>query len=145
MLMALGQFVFGMHTLAYQELQRQTSWRHASNSRVGARPARQFLGPGDETIRLSGTLSHELMGNAVSLDQLREMGDSGMAWPLVAGTGEVFGAWVIESVNETGSYFLPNGTPRRIEFDMQLARVDDDKGGASIGVDETGSFIRAAP
>ena len=44
MMLALGMFVFSLSTAAYQELQRQTNWRHASNSRLGAVPARQFLG-----------------------------------------------------------------------------------------------------
>ena len=39
MMMALGFFVFSLHTAAYQELQRQLAWRHASVPRVGDRPA----------------------------------------------------------------------------------------------------------
>ena len=31
MMMTLGMFVFGLPTLAYQELQRTTEWRHASS------------------------------------------------------------------------------------------------------------------
>jgi len=38
MMMALGMFVFSLRTAAYQELQRQTDWRHASNNRIGAAP-----------------------------------------------------------------------------------------------------------
>ena len=37
MMMSLGMFVFGLTTLAYQDMQRQTSWRHPGNSRVGTR------------------------------------------------------------------------------------------------------------
>ena len=40
MMMALGMFVFSLETLAYQELQRQTDWRHPSSPRVGVQPAR---------------------------------------------------------------------------------------------------------
>ena len=40
MMAALGQFTFALNTLAFQELRRSTSWRHPSNARVGARPAR---------------------------------------------------------------------------------------------------------
>ena len=61
MMMALGMFVFSLPTLAYQDLQRQTSWRHPSSSRVGSRPARQFTGAGDDTITLSGLLLPELL------------------------------------------------------------------------------------
>ena len=119
MMMAFGQFVFSLHTLAYQELQRSTAWRHPSNSRIGARPARQYLGPGDDTITLQGVLAPEFTGSKVSLDQIREMGAVGSAWPLVDGQ------FVIESLSETSTIFLDNGAARRIEFQIQLARVDD--------------------
>lgn len=125
MMMAFGQFVFSLHTLAYQELQRSTAWRHPSNSRIGARPARQYLGPGDDTITLQGVLAPEFTGSKVSLDQIREMGAVGSAWPLVDGNGIVHGQFVIESLSETSTIFLDNGAARRIEFQIQLARVDD--------------------
>lgn len=127
MMMSLGQFVFSLTTLAYQDLQRQTSWRHAANSRVGARPARQFLGPGDDTITLSGLVALELTRNTASLDEIRTMADTGKAWPLVDGAGYVYGQWVIEGLTTTNTLFLPNGMPRRVEFQLTLTRVDDDR------------------
>jgi uncharacterized protein len=143
MMMGFGQFVFSLPTLAYQDLQRQSAWRHPSNSRVGARPARQFLGPGEDTINFSGIVAPEFAGDVASLDQLREMADAGRAWPLVSGVGEVLGAFVIESLNETRTIFMDDGSARRIEFQLQLARVDEDEG-TELGVDEA-STGDAAP
>ncbi|TBU78175.1 phage tail protein [Phytopseudomonas daroniae] len=125
MMMSLGMFVFSLHTLAYQEFQRQTNWRHGSTSRIGTNPARQYLGRGDDTITLPGTLLPELAGTPISLDVIRQMADTGKAWPLVEGTGRIYGLWVIESVSETKSYFFSNGAARRIEFSLVLKRVDD--------------------
>lgn len=125
MMMALGLFVFGMHTVAYQELQRQTDWRHPSTSRVGTNPARQFLGRGDDTITLPGVLVSGLAGTQISLDTLRTMADTGKAWPLIEGTGRIYGIYVIESISETRSYFFKDGAARRIEFNLTLQRVDD--------------------
>ena len=48
MLMALGMFVFETRSVPYQQLQRNSAWRHAAQSRVGARPAYQYLGPGSD-------------------------------------------------------------------------------------------------
>ena len=111
MMMALGQFVFGMDTLAFQDLDRQAAWRHAANSRVGDRPARQYIGPGDETITLSGTLAPEFRGSSQSLVQLRAMADDGNAYALVDGAGGVYGAFVIEGVTDreyyTNSFHIP--------------------------------------
>lgn len=124
--MAYGQFPFGMNTLAYSQLERDTSWRHPTNSVVGARPRAQFLGPEADTITLSGLLVPEFAGRAMSLDELRAMGDAGGAWPLVSGIGTVFGQFVLLRVREGQSIFLPEGVARRIEFTIELHRVDDD-------------------
>lgn len=125
MMMALGMFVFGLPTLAYQELQRQTEWRHPSSSRVGTNPARQFAGRGDDTLTLPGILLPELAGSLLSLDALREMANTGKAYPMVEGSGRILGLWVIERLSETRTLFFPDGTPRRIEFSLGLTRVDD--------------------
>ena len=143
MLMAFGQFVFSLDTLAFQELKRSNTWRHPSTSRVGARAARQYLGVGDDTVSLSGWVSPELCGTYASVAELRAMGDSGQAFAMVSGTGEVFGQYVIESLNETGTLHYPDGTPRRIAFDLQLTRVDDDAGGKQVDVDESGRYVAA--
>lgn len=127
MMLALGMFVFSLSTLAYQELQRQTEWRHPSNSRVGAAPARQFVGRGDDIITLPGILFPELAGTTLSLDALRLMANTGKAWPMIEGSGRIYGLWVIESLSETKTVFFRDGTPRRIEFTLTLKRIDDDQ------------------
>lgn len=128
MMMALGLFVFGLRTVPYQQLQRQLQWRHPSNSRVGARPARQFVGRGDEIITLSGVLFPELTGGKISLGALEAMADTGRAWPLIEGTGIPYGLFVIEDQSATLTEFFPDGAARKIEFSLKLARVDDNPG-----------------
>lgn len=126
MLMSLDQFVFSLSTLAYSELQRQTAWKHRTSSRVGARDARQFVGPGDDAISLQGILAPELTGTLASLDELRAMADAGDAYVMVDGAGKVYGVYVIESINENQSFPNQDGTPRRVEFTIALMRVDDE-------------------
>lgn len=126
MYMSLDQFVFSLDTVSFHELQRRTSWRHPSTPRVGARPQRQFLGEGDDTITLNGLVAPGQFGKLESLDELRTMADEGDAYVLVDGTGRVYGAFVIEGMNEGQTLHNPDGTPRRVEFSIELARVDDD-------------------
>ena len=125
-MLCLGQFVFALNSAPYQSLQHDQGWRHPSNSRVGARPARQFIGPDDETITLQGVLLPEITGGQQSLDKLEEMASTGDAWVLVDGNGVLYGLWVIEKLSQTKTVFFQDGTPRRIEFSLGLARVDDD-------------------
>jgi len=141
MLMALGQFIFSLDTLAFQELKRSNSWRHPSTSRVGARPARQFVGVGDETFALNGWIAPGQIGEYTSLAELRAMGDSGQAFALVSGNGEVFGQYAIERLEETGTLHDRWGNPMRVSFDIQLVRTDDDAGGQQVHVNEQGQFV----
>ena len=125
MMMTLGFFVFSLHTAAYQELQRQLAWRHASVPRVGDRPASQYIGPDDETIILNGALLPELAGERISMDVLQAMADTGDAWPLIEGTGRIYGLYVIESLQTTNTLFFQDGAARRIDFALSLKRVAD--------------------
>ncbi|WP_447045325.1 phage tail protein [Vreelandella sp. H-I2] len=125
MMMSYGMFVFGLNTAAYQELQRQTTWRHASQSRVNARPTHQFLGPGDDTINLTGQLLPMFTGGQQNLDMLRALADQGRAWPLIEGTGTYYGMFAIESLQERKSEFFRDGAAKQIEFDLKLTRIDE--------------------
>ena len=123
-MLALGQFVFGLDSLAFQELQRRTDWRHAGTERFGAAPAFQFLGPGADTISLPGILVPEFAGKNASLRELRDMADTGDAYPLVEFEGRVMGQFVIRAVDERRSVFLPGGVAKRIEFGIELEKVE---------------------
>lgn len=124
-LMALGMFLFEMGKLPFEQLQRKTDWRHARSARVGARAATQFVGPGDEMVSLSGAVYLELSDGRVSIDELRDLAETGDAMPLVDGSGIVYGNFVITSVDERHAHLMSDGTPRRIDFGLDLLRVDD--------------------
>ncbi|MEZ1353616.1 phage tail protein [Pseudomonas aeruginosa] len=142
-LMAFGMFVFSLETAAYQDFQRQTEWRHGSTSRIGTNPARQFLGRGDESITLQGVLLPALAGSVLSLDTLRSMADTGKAYPLIEGTGRIYGVWVIESLSETRTIFFGDGAARRIEFTLSLKRIDDGRVDLlSSAISSAGNILR---
>lgn len=124
-MLTLGMFVFSMDTLPYQDFKQRLAWRHPGSSRVGARPSHQYAGPDDETISLSGVLLPELTGGRASLEMIRQMGDQGKAWPLIEGTGDILGLFVIESLDITKTLFFADGAARRYEFTLSLLRVDD--------------------
>lgn len=124
-MMALGLFVFMLDTIPYQKLQQKVGWRYPNNSRIGARPAYQFLGADEETITLSGTLLPELTGGDTALTLLKLMADQGKAWPLIEGTGGFYGFFVIESLDTVRQDFFSDGKARQIEFTITLKRTDE--------------------
>ncbi|MDR5800044.1 MULTISPECIES: phage tail protein [unclassified Caballeronia] len=127
MMMSLGQFVFSLKTAPLKELQRQRNWKHRTSSRIGVRDASQYVGVGDDTITLNGMIAQDnSIGAIASLGELAKMGDTGEAYVLVDGAGTVYGAFIIESLNETASYHTRDGVARKIEFNLLIKRVDDD-------------------
>lgn len=124
-LMALGLFVFSMDTLPYQQFQQRYGWRWPSNSRVGQRPAYQYCGVDEECISLSGKLMPELTGGETALSMLKLMADQGSAWPLIEGTGVIYGFFIIEGLEITRQSFFRDGKARELEFTLSLKRIDD--------------------
>lgn len=123
-LLTLGMFLFGMDTAAYSDFQRSQAWRHEGTDRHMARPASQFVGPGEDTITLGGLLVPEISGTYTALDRLVEMADTGGNWPLVDGSGRVLGHFRIDQLDTTHRMVLAGGIPRSIDFQLRLTRVD---------------------
>ncbi|HAV8353453.1 TPA: recombinase family protein [Escherichia coli] len=66
-----------------------------------------------------------LTGGRMSLLALEQMAEQGKAWPLIEGSGTIYGMYVIEGLNQTKTEFFRDGMPRRIEFTLSLKRVDE--------------------
>ncbi len=77
------------------------------------------------TITLTGLVAPEQIGKLASLDELQDTGRRRRRHVLVDGAGRVYGAFIIEGMNEGQTLHMQDGTPRRIEFSLDLARVDD--------------------
>lgn len=123
-LLSLGLFIFAMDTLPFAELQRKMDWRHGKADRHGLRPAAQYLGPGEDKVTVGGTLVPEVAGAYSSLTRLREMADSGDAWPLLDGSGTQLGTFRIMAVDERQTSHVPGGMARKIDFAIDLDRAD---------------------
>jgi phage protein U len=67
----------------------------------------------------------ELTGGDTALSLLKLMADQGKAWPLLEGTGMIYGFYAIESMDTTRCDFFSDGKARRIEFTITLKRTDD--------------------
>ncbi len=124
MLAALGLFVFDLTSFPFADLTRRTDWRQAKAERIGARSASQYLGPGDEGVTLAGAIVPEVAGSYGAITTLRQMADQGEAWPLVDGNGTIWGNYRITGMDERRRHLLVDGTPRMIDFTLDLDRID---------------------
>lgn len=125
--MGLGDIEFSLKAAAYSTIERRARYRWAEVERIGAHAALQYMGPGEETLSLPGVILPELTGPAGlgAMKRLREEAAKGEPLLLIDGTGVVHGYWCITEVSETGSVFFPDGTPRRIEFSVELRYYGD--------------------
>lgn len=135
----LGFSVLGIKTLpsvtaAVTRTSSALSWlagaplavlRRGLASSGNRRPSTQFLGPDNDMLTLSGVLMPEITGGRLSLLALEQMAEQGKAWPLIEGSGTIYGMYVIEGLNQTKTEFFRDGMPRRIEFTLSLKRVDE--------------------
>lgn len=119
-MMALGGFRFGVGKANYQTFRRSAAWRWEKVDRAGRKPAMQYLGPDAEDITLEGVIYPHFKGGLHQVDLMRMSAATGTPMILVDGLGWVWDRWVITSIDETKSVFLPDGAPRKIEFSMRL-------------------------
>ncbi|MCG7219492.1 phage tail protein [Acinetobacter sp. AG3] len=122
MMMIYGMFVFSIPTATYQKLQRQTDWNHVSNNRVGDMPAYQFTGKGEDVITLDCSIVPEF-GSQLSLTALRLMGDTGKSFPLIDGTGKIYGLWALKSLGDEYEHFFKDGKARKVDFNLTLIKT----------------------
>ncbi|WP_107689058.1 phage tail protein [Neisseria wadsworthii] len=124
-LAALGMFVFTTRSIPFQGLERAQNWKHPHQNVVGDYPPSQYTGKEPEEISISAELRPEVTGGVYSIRDLREMADTGEPHPLILGTGEVLGSFVITSIGEKRSELNQDGSPRAIAFSMGLKKVSE--------------------
>lgn len=124
-LLMLGGFKFSLNTAVFTEMRRLTSWRWPAQERVGLLDALQSTGPGEDAITLPGVIYPDFKGGSRQLDDLRAIGDAKKPVRLIGAAGQIFGMWVIKSVEETASNFKLDGTPRKQEFTVQIQKFSD--------------------
>jgi len=125
MMMSLGLFVFKLSTLPYQNTTHTMNYGLGTNARFGQRPVSQFIGLGEETISIKGQLLPEVTGGISYLQTLQAMAESGRAWPLIEGSGTIYGMFIIKSLSNDSAQFNSNGQARSITFTLSLTRVDE--------------------
>jgi phage protein U len=140
-LLSLGLFIFATGHTAIDEIQRKSSYRYGAGNAVGVRPTLQYLGPDNDTMTLPGVLYPEITDPPSVLDALRDMAKTGQSYALLGGDGSYFGLWKITDIEETRQYLLPDGTPRKIEFNLQLKLQDDRQDVAILNLQKLNALV----
>ncbi|WAW09275.1 phage tail protein [Oxalobacter vibrioformis] len=123
-MLSLGGFQFSLNTAAYQELVRSTAYRWASHDRLAQPAAKQFTGPGDDSMSLTGVIYPEWRSTRFQLDNLRSLAARGQPLLLVSGVGAVLGRWVIDKIDERQNIFAGYGIARKQGFTISIQYFD---------------------
>lgn len=124
-MLKLGSYTFSLNTAAYQRLQRTTAYKWNAQERINNNAARQYTGPGDDSIKLAGAIFPQFRGGAGQIDEMRALGKTGQPQLLVDSIGRVHGYWCINSIDETQTKHIAGGIPRQQEFSLSLTYYGD--------------------
>lgn len=136
----LGDYQFALETSAFETLQRKTEYRWQSIARLGRRPAMQFMGAGEDTIELAGTIYPHFRGGLTQMAMMRAAAGDGKPLPLTyafENAGQYAGRWCITSVTDNRSVFFRDGAARKIDFSISLSAYGEDE-------DQFAAIVKAA-
>ena len=115
-LLSLGEYQFGMSTAAHDSLQESTAYRWVTQYRLGRDPALQYVGPGQRTLKLSGTIYPHFRGGLGQIAEMKAEAEQAEPLTLVDGQGTNLGTWVIKKISETQSNYVRDGIPKKSRF-----------------------------
>jgi phage protein U len=119
-MLALGDYRFESNVNPYTTFARDIQYRWEALDVIATNPQYQYVGPGEYTVTIDGTVYPLCRGGIGQVDAMKQSADQGTPLRLVDGLGNVWGQWIITSVNETRSATFPDGLPRKIEFNLEL-------------------------
>ena len=126
MLIQLGGFQFEIASAAYETLTRTTQAIWARLQILSEHERLHAVGNSNDVIQLVGTVYPE---HAVrfggkkgtqTVDELRDMLKALIPYRITAADGRTWGFWVIETLRNQDSHWIPEGTPRRQAFWISL-------------------------
>ena len=117
--MVLGDFIFGLSRgFAYSTLTRNSDGGWSDLAIIASKPQSRQNGQKLEKLTFSGTAMYGV--GMQRLDELRALQNQRVPLPLVDGIGRNWGLWRINSVMETQSNVIDDGTAMVMAWTMEL-------------------------
>ena len=138
-MMMLGVIRFTVEGTGYDQLKRTANFSWPSQSVIGKQPVYQYLGHGEKTITLTGTIYPGQYGDRSDLQQMEAQAGLGLPLPLITGNGFALGLWCIKSITQDETLIIDNGDPRHIKFTLELVQY---AGLADLATDYLGGMVK---
>lgn len=128
MLYMLGTLSIDTRPFSIDDMQRTASADIASKALIGAFPAKEFTGEGDDEITLSGQLLPTKIGGLDELEMAHEMRRGGTKFPLQRGDGTRLGWFAITRITESHTDLTRNGVGFVVKHTIVMTKVRPDTG-----------------
>ncbi|MGN7738858.1 phage tail protein [Pseudomonas sp. 22526] len=117
--MVLGSFIFGQSRgFAYSSLVRKSGGGWVSLEILTSKPKSSQTGQGLQGLTITGKSMRAIA--MTRLDELRALQALRVPLPLVDGIGRNWGLWRIDSVSESQSYVIDDGTAMVNDWVIEL-------------------------
>lgn len=117
-----GTIEFSVPEGTITDLDRQTRYRIDRPDPIEGLGVPKMRGPSSDDMTFRGVIFPGISGTLRSVQRVRDAADKGESNILTDGEGEVYGNWLVESVNERQSALQAGGKPRRIEYEIAFVR-----------------------
>lgn len=122
--MALGSFIFGLsRQFAYHSLLRKSDGGWTEIQILTSKPKSSQTGQKSETLTITGKSMYAVAMDR--LDELRALQALRIPLPLIDGIGRNWGLWRINSVQETQSQVIDDGTAMVVDWVIELAEFNN--------------------
>lgn len=124
MLYSIGPLALDTFPFAADEVVRDASADFATKQLVGRLPGREFMGEGEDTLRISGQLVPTKIGGLTELETAHALRRAGQALPVMRGDGRALGWFVIERIREEHADLERDGVGFTVKHEIGLTKVD---------------------
>ena len=126
----LGAVIVDTEPFSIDRVQSSASADIAAKPVIASMKAHEFMGPGDETLTLTGQILPFHIGGLTQLDALKEMCRAGNRFPVMRGDGVTMGWYALKSVGEGHSELAADGVGYVVKHTLSLLKVHAEEAGA---------------
>lgn len=131
MLFQIGPISMDTFPFNADRMNRSSSADMAVKPVISGRSPREFMGPGDDKITISGQLLPTRIGGLTQLEMAASLMNSGQRLPVMRGDGKMFGWYAIETINEAHADLERSGVGFTVNYTISLVNTG---GPGAIGV-----------
>ncbi len=121
-LATLDKFVFSPSIGSYERMQRRWRFAYAKPKPIGSMAVKQFMGPEDDELTISGGIWPEIQPSAMwKIEQLAAVAATGKAMTLMLGDNRIVGRYHLEDIDKGEREIEGGGYAGAISFQLQLS------------------------